>query len=64
MDLAELNQLVAQGESDRLEFKKSTGELKAGMQSLCAMLNGSGGMVLFGVTADRRILQRRLRGVD
>ncbi len=45
MDLVELKQLVAQGESDRLEFKKSTGELKVGMQTLWAMLNGSGGMV-------------------
>jgi len=51
MDPAELNQLVAQGESDRLEFKKTTGELKAGMQTLCAMLNGSGGMVVSGRVA-------------
>jgi len=56
MDLAELNQLVARGESERLEFKKSTGELKAGMQSLCAMLNESGGMVVFGVTANGKVV--------
>ena len=56
MDLMELKQLVAQGESDRLEFKKTTGELKAGMQTLCAMLNGSGGMVLFGVTAGGKVV--------
>jgi ATP-dependent DNA helicase RecG len=56
MDLAELKQLVDQGESDRLEFKKTTGELKAGMQALCAMLNGSGGMVVFGVTAAGKVV--------
>ncbi len=56
MDLAAVNQLVAEGESDRLEFKKSTGELKAGVQSLCAMLNGSGGMVVFGVTAGGKVV--------
>jgi ATP-dependent DNA helicase RecG len=57
MDLEELRQLVAQGESDRLELKKTTGELKAGMKTLCAMLNGSGGRVVFGVTPSRgRIL--------
>jgi ATP-dependent DNA helicase RecG len=35
-----------------LEFKRSTGELKDGMQALCAFLNGSGGTVLFGVRPD------------
>ena len=56
MTIDELTLLVAAGESDRLEFKKTTGELKAGMQSLCGMLNGNGGRVLFGVTERRRIL--------
>ena len=41
--------LVKEGEGLALEFKRSTGELKEGMQTLCAFLNGSGGMVLFGV---------------
>ena len=44
--------LIAQGEGPALEFKRSTGELKEGMQALCAFLNGSGGMVLFGVRPD------------
>ncbi len=49
MNLEELQQLVAQGESERLELKRSTGELRAGMQTLCAMLNAKGGRVVFGV---------------
>jgi len=53
MELPELQQLVAAGESERLEFKKTTGELHAGMTTLCALLNGVGGRVVFGVTEGR-----------
>jgi ATP-dependent DNA helicase RecG len=56
MDLAELHQLVAAGESERLEFKKATGELHGGMETLCGLLNGRGGKVLFGVTNSGRIV--------
>jgi ATP-dependent DNA helicase RecG len=55
MNRAQLQRLVAGGESDRLEFKKSTGELKGGLESLCAFLNGRGGKVLIGVTKSGRI---------
>lgn len=55
MSLDELKELVARGESDRLEFKKSTHELKAGMETLCGFLNGGGGRVLFGVTPAGKI---------
>jgi len=48
-DPKQLAALVQEGEGEALELKRSTGELKEGMQSLCAFLNGSGGMVLFGV---------------
>lgn len=44
--------LLAQGEGEFLEFKRTTGELKAAMQSLCAFLNGGGGTVLFGIRPD------------
>ena len=43
MTLDQLQQLVAEGESERREFKKSTGELRGGMESLCGFLNGKGG---------------------
>ena len=48
----QLAALVQQGEGQALEHKRSTGELKEGMQSLCAFLNGAGGMLLFGVQPD------------
>jgi len=55
MDSAELQQLVVAGESEHLVFKKTTGELKAGMTTLCALLNGAGGRVVFGVTPSGKI---------
>jgi len=56
--VAELEQLIAdsKGESEQIEFKKTTGELQAGMESLCGFLNGAGGKVLFGVNNVGRIL--------
>ena len=55
MKLTELNQLVKNGESDRLEFKRSTGQRTEAAKTVCAMLNGLGGHVLFGVRSDRVI---------
>jgi ATP-dependent DNA helicase RecG len=49
---SELVRLLKQGEGRTLEFKRSTGELREGMQAVCAFLNGSGGIVLFGVRPD------------
>jgi len=51
----QLAALVKEGEGPALEFKRSTGELKEGMRTLCAFLNGSGGMVLFGVRPEGAI---------
>jgi len=58
MTLIELEKLVADsnGEWEHTEFKKTTGELYGGMESLCAFLNGTGGKVFFGVTNAGRIL--------
>jgi ATP-dependent DNA helicase RecG len=54
MDRKHLSALAREGEGPTLEFKRSTGELKGAMQTLCAFLNGSGGTVLFGVRPDGR----------
>jgi len=50
MTFEDIKQLIERGESRTLELKKSTGELKDAMHSACAMLNGSGGWLIFGVT--------------
>ena len=55
MDLKELRRLVEAGESETVEFKKSTGQLARAGETLCAFLNGRGGRVLIGVTATGEI---------
>ncbi len=49
MNLQELTDLVRSGESERLEFKRTTDQRTEAMRTVCAMLNGLGGFVLFGV---------------
>jgi ATP-dependent DNA helicase RecG len=56
MDTKELKALVSGGESEILEFKNSTGQLRRAAETLCGMLNGAGGRVLIGVTPEGRIL--------
>ena len=49
MDIEELERLIANDENVHLELKKTTGELKDGMHTACAFLNGAGGWLVFGV---------------
>ncbi|RJP37133.1 MAG: ATP-binding protein [Desulfobacteraceae bacterium] len=56
MDIRELKKFVSAGESETVEFKKSTGQLRRAAETLCGMLNGTGGRVLVGVTPEGRIL--------
>ena len=44
--------LAATGESETLEFKRTTGTRRAAAATVCAMLNQRCGHVLFGVTAE------------
>jgi len=46
--ISNLAELVARGESATLELKRSTGELREAMQTLCAFANGKGGHVIIG----------------
>ena len=41
MTLAAIHRLLAKGESEKVEFKKSTAQLKPGAHALCAFLNDS-----------------------
>lgn len=57
--LPEGNQIarwVSEGESDRQEFKESTGQRTEAAKTLCGMVNLHGGRLLFGVTPDGRIV--------
>lgn len=49
---ATLHSLITQRESETLELKRSTAELKRAGETLCAFLNGEGGKVLIGVCPD------------
>ena len=51
-----LQDLLAQGEGQRLEFKRSLAELETGARSVTAMANADGGSVVFGVRDDGTIL--------
>jgi ATP-dependent DNA helicase RecG len=57
MTLAQLKALVKRGESENLEFKASTANLNAGMQTACAFLNSEhGGIIIFGVKDNGQIV--------
>jgi len=55
MKLADLEQLIAGGESETLELKRSTAELRRAGETLCAFLNGEGGQVVIGVAPEGKI---------
>jgi ATP-dependent DNA helicase RecG len=52
----ELERVAHQGESEAVEFKKSTAQIRRAMETLCGMLNGHGGRVLFGITPQGQIV--------
>lgn len=55
MNINELNDLLKR-ENRELEFKSTTGEIHNACKTLCAFLNGQGGVVLIGVKNDGRIV--------
>lgn len=56
MDIAYIKKRVAEGESDTLEFKTSTAQLKSACETLCAFLNGAGGLVIIGVNDKQKLI--------
>jgi len=56
MSLAKLKSLIENGESETVEFKKSTAQLHGAFQTICAFLNTQGGVVLIGVNEKGQIL--------
>ncbi|MCF8051658.1 MAG: putative DNA binding domain-containing protein [Desulfobacterales bacterium] len=68
MNLQTIKGLVSGGESERIEFKATTGQRTSAAKTVCAMLNGMGGYVLFGVRDDGKIVgqevtERTLRDI-
>jgi ATP-dependent DNA helicase RecG len=59
MTLSQLKALTKKGESEKLEFKRSTAQIQSAMQTIGAFLNSeSGGTVLIGVTDDGKIVEQ------
>jgi ATP-dependent DNA helicase RecG len=56
MTIAEIHELASTGESETIEFKRTTGQRTDGARAVCGMLNGIGGFVFFGVEDDGRIV--------
>ena len=50
-----LKQLIESGESETLEFKKSTGEWKEIIETISAFANTRGGIILIGIDEEKRI---------
>lgn len=55
LTLERIMALSACAENNCIEYKKTTGQLERGMETLCAFLNGKGGVVLFGIEDNRSI---------
>lgn len=55
-NLNSIQDLIAEKEGGKVEFKQTTGQLERGMETLCAFLNGEGGTVLFGVSDNGKII--------
>ena len=52
----ELTDLLRSGESETVEFKRSTAEKVTGTRTLCAMANRAGGAVIYGVDNSGRVV--------
>ncbi len=48
--------IIKGGESETVEFKKSTGLLREAIETLCGFANLRGGYLFFGVTDNGKIL--------
>lgn len=60
MTMGRLKRMVASGESEVFEFKKTTGAHRKAAKTACAMLNQHGGQVLFGVTPNGRVCGQKV----
>ena len=56
MTIEELQAVIAQGEGQQLEFKRSLAELETAVRTLAAFANTEGGTVLFGVRQSGEIV--------
>lgn len=60
MDVSSLQQLARAGESERLEFKRSSGQRTDAAKTICGMLNGLGGILLIGIAPDGSVIGQQV----
>ena len=60
LDLNYIQHLAKNHEGVDVEFKETTGQLNRGMETLCGMINGSGGVVVFGVSNKGKIIGQEI----
>ncbi len=60
IDLDYIRHLAKNHEGVDVEFKETTGQLNRGMETLCGMINGSGGIVVFGVSNKGKIIGQEI----
>lgn len=58
--MQELLRIIAKGESETVEFKKSTSLLREGIETICALANRKGGYLLFGVADNGDVLGQQV----
>lgn len=60
LSLEYIKKLVSGNEGADIEFKETTGQLNRGMETLCGMINGKGGTVVFGVSNKGKIIGQEI----
>lgn len=60
IDLDYIEHLAENHEGVDVEFKETTGQLDRGMETLCGMLNGTGGIVIFGIKNSGKIIGQEI----
>lgn len=60
MLLDKIKKLVLNGESETLEFKKTTGQRTEAAKTVCALLNGLGGIIIFGVSDKGEVIGQQV----
>ncbi|MCK5699330.1 MAG: putative DNA binding domain-containing protein, partial [Candidatus Aenigmarchaeota archaeon] len=52
----ELLKVIEKGESEKVEFKKSTAQMERALKAMCAFLNHKGGVVYFGISDKNELI--------
>ena len=60
MNVDDVKDIIARGEGEQVELKRSTGQRTSAAKTVCAMLNGLGGFVIFGVSDKNELVGQQV----